>query len=223
MEALNSMLNQNKNGKLAGFDQSQVYSPRNINAYFVSGEHLLMKDFKKDIGNEGQNTWILKIRAINGKGETAHVKFDGVDEIPENYTVYLYDPDNNTLINLRENSEYEYKIEEEDDLKELQILVTSENKPELKVYGLAQNTPNPFSDFTRIVYSIPENTEVTLKIYDATGRLVRTLVHGTQKAGIKKIRWDGTDNAGRKLPSGLYFYRLETEKFRATKRMLLLR
>ena len=69
---------------------------------------------------------------------------------------------------------------------------------------LRQNSPNPFHHSTIISYSLPATTEVTLSIYDITGRLVETLVNETQEPGIHQARWQREDN-----PSGVYFYRLK--------------
>ncbi len=72
-------------------------------------------------------------------------------------------------------------------------------------------SPNPTSAATTISYTLPEDSRVTLGLYDVTGRLVRTLVPATQqKAGGYTIEWDGTASTGETVPSGVYFYRIET-------------
>jgi flagellar hook assembly protein FlgD len=64
---------------------------------------------------------------------------------------------------------------------------------------------------------------VTLRVYDVSGRLVRTLIHGTVPAGRNTVAWDGRDGEGQRLSSGVYFYRLETADRSLTKKSLLLR
>jgi photosystem II stability/assembly factor-like uncharacterized protein len=76
-------------------------------------------------------------------------------------------------------------------------------------YGLSQNYPNPFNPETVIEYQLPEAGRVSLKIYDLVGREVRTLINEEKPAGYHRVRWDGKDNAGQKLNSGVYFYRLQ--------------
>ncbi|MCA0390002.1 MAG: exo-alpha-sialidase [Bacteroidetes bacterium] len=85
-------------------------------------------------------------------------------------------------------------------------------------YELSQNYPNPFNPNTKINFSIPENARVSLKIYDNTGALVKTLLNEELSPGKHSVSFD----AG-KLASGVYFYRLESEKFTQTRKMLLLK
>lgn len=83
--------------------------------------------------------------------------------------------------------------------------------------------PNPFMATTNISYGIANPGEITLKIYDLTGRLVKTLVNTNQKPGTYTVKWHGTDDNGKLLPSGIYFYRLETNSFTNTKKIILVR
>jgi hypothetical protein len=93
------------------------------------------------------------------------------------------------------------------------------------VFALGQNYPNPFNPETTISYDLPEETDVYLVIYDLMSRTVRALVYGYQQPGRHEVVWDGRDENGREVASGVYLYRLE-ERGRgvvATRRMLLLR
>ncbi|MFH1278919.1 MAG: GEVED domain-containing protein [Candidatus Eisenbacteria bacterium] len=91
-------------------------------------------------------------------------------------------------------------------------------------FGLDQNVPNPFNPTTTIRFEIPnEGARATLKIYDVAGRHVRTLVDGPVPAGANVAAWNGTDESGRDLPSGVYFYRLRTGERETTRKMLLLK
>ncbi len=83
--------------------------------------------------------------------------------------------------------------------------------------------PNPFSTSTHIVFSILHLEKVKLLVYDSAGRIVRTLVQGKKKPGHYSIEWNGRDEKNKKLPSGVYFYRLETGDFTSTKKVLLIR
>jgi flagellar hook assembly protein FlgD len=90
-------------------------------------------------------------------------------------------------------------------------------------YFLEQNFPNPFNPQTYIRYGLPEESDVEIVIFNMRGELVRTLVDTRQPAGEYDLKWDTTSDSGVRLPSGLYFYRLETEYFRAVKKMVLTR
>ena len=85
------------------------------------------------------------------------------------------------------------------------------------------NIPNPFNPSTSIHYEIGRNDVVTLRVYDVAGRLVRTLVSGERGPGAYEARWDGRDDAGRGVASGVYFYRLQAGAFTQTRRMVLLK
>jgi len=87
---------------------------------------------------------------------------------------------------------------------------------------LSQNSPNPFNPLTRIEFGIKEPAHVSLRIYDAAGRLVRVLVESDRPAGRYVETWDGTDAAGQ-AASGIYFYRLTAARFEQTKKMVLLK
>jgi flagellar hook assembly protein FlgD len=88
---------------------------------------------------------------------------------------------------------------------------------------LDQNSPNPFNPTTAIRFTLSEKQDVTVSVYDVNGRLVRTLVSGTRETGSHTITWDGRNNAGATVSSGVYFYRLDAGKFSDTKKMVLLK
>ncbi|MDH5186580.1 MAG: T9SS type A sorting domain-containing protein, partial [candidate division WOR-3 bacterium] len=86
------------------------------------------------------------------------------------------------------------------------------------------NSPNPFNRSTAIKYSVRKSGEVSIKIYDIAGKLVRNLVNDNKKPGTYSIRWNGTDDSGRKLPAGVYFYCLKTSNVTSeTKELVILR
>lgn len=90
--------------------------------------------------------------------------------------------------------------------------------------GLAASTPNPSSRETTIRYELPRQAAVTLRVFDAAGRVVRTLVDAEHRgAGPHAVRWDGRDDSDRPAPSGAYFYRLEAEGAVLSRKMILLR
>ncbi len=78
-----------------------------------------------------------------------------------------------------------------------------------KAIALHQNYPNPFNPETRIQFELPRAATVSLVIYNLRGEQVRRLVNGSTEAGFHSIRWQGKDDQGRSLPSGVYLYRLQ--------------
>lgn len=85
-------------------------------------------------------------------------------------------------------------------------------------YSLGQNYPNPFNPSTLISYSIPQNSFVTLKVYDVIGKEVATLVNQSQSAGKYEVRFDASN-----LSNGVYMYSIKTDNFTSTKKMILIK
>ncbi len=90
-------------------------------------------------------------------------------------------------------------------------------------YSLKQNYPNPFNATTIIRYQLPEETKVIIKMYNVLGQEVKVLVSELQSSGCYSVQWDGTNRFGLVVPSGVYFYCLESKGFRATKKLLLIK
>jgi hypothetical protein len=92
-----------------------------------------------------------------------------------------------------------------------------------EMYVLHQNYPNPFNPVTSFRYDLPENTLVNITIYDMMGRLVKTLINGSQAAGYRTIQWNATNNIGQPVSAGVYLYTIQAGEFRQTKKMVLLK
>jgi subtilisin-like proprotein convertase family protein len=90
-------------------------------------------------------------------------------------------------------------------------------------FAAYDNFPNPFNPMTTIRFDLPRRGQVSLRIYDVAGRLVRTLVDGEMPAAQHSVVWDGNDQTGRRQASGVYYYRLVTDERMATKKMMLVK
>jgi hypothetical protein len=91
-------------------------------------------------------------------------------------------------------------------------------------YALLQSFPNPFTSSATIVYSIAQPGFVSLRVFDAKGRLVRTLVDGyVERPGRHAVTWNGRGDWGAELPTGVYFYEISSGTFQATRKMILVR
>jgi hypothetical protein len=91
------------------------------------------------------------------------------------------------------------------------------------VASLEQNTPNPFNPTTTIRFTLPASERVRIAVYDASGGLVRTLIDEVGSVGTHDVQWDGRDNGGSPVGSGVYFYRITAGKYSDSKKMVLLK
>ena len=116
-----------------------------------------------------------------------------------------------------------------EDFDRFMAMVKEVQVPE--AFSLGQNYPNPFNPTTTIRFTIPEGGGLTtdhsplttLKIFNLLGQEVRVLVDEVKEPGHYTVMWDGRDASGQVVSSGVYFYRLTTEEFTSTKRMILMR
>lgn len=159
-----------------------------------------------DIERSNDNQHYTWIGFIGGKGTTAN---------PETYSF--------TDKNVGKNK-YFYRLKQIDtngDFKYSQIIeICVENPTQFKLF---QNYPNPFNNSTSFEYEVPENKHVIIRIYNSLGQEVRTLVNKNIEAGWYKVTWDGFDDSGNELPSGLYIYCLNSKDIINFKKCLLLK
>ena len=149
-------------------------------------------------------TWTLV-----SKGEIT-LKAD-LSDVPAEYNVYIqYKED---LINLREVSELTIPQ------GSYNVIVARRAIP--TAYKLGQSFPNPFNAATVINYQLPEKANVRIEVFDLSGHKVKTLVNDEQTAGYRSVVWNGTDDGGSTVPSGIYFYKITAGSFNDTKRMIL--
>jgi hypothetical protein len=97
--------------------------------------------------------------------------------------------------------------------------------PKKAVYrwALSQNSPNPCAVSTQIRFEVARASKVSIKVYNAMGQLVNTLTDKRMDPGRHEVVWDGTNSSGQRVSSGVYFYKMEADRFQATKKMLVLR
>jgi hypothetical protein len=90
-------------------------------------------------------------------------------------------------------------------------------------FALYQNYPNPFNPTTTIKYALKQQADVTINIYNLLGQEVRTLVNSSQEAGYKTVVWDGLNNSGARVASGIYIYRIQAGDFVQARKMILMK
>jgi len=110
------------------------------------------------------------------------------------------------------------------DFNDPSTTILEDNTFNPKSFTLHQNFPNPFNPNTTIEYELAKPSQVELTIFNNLGQKVKTLIQKQQSAGSHKLTWDGKNQAGQPVPSGIYFYRLKTEEgIMASKKMVLLK
>ena len=141
--------------------------------------------------------------------------------------------DSITVNNLQNGTVYFFAIKTVDDARNvsaisnivkivnLSLAFNDEDLPQS--FSLTQNYPNPFNPSTTIGYSVPANSHVRLTIYNIRGQTIATLVDGVKPQGRYEETWNGTNEVGSQVASGVYFYRLETNQNTETKKMVLLK
>ena len=130
-------------------------------------------------------------------------------------SVYIFDTEDEKTLNIP------LSVEPRDDLALLMF-------GDIKRTALLQNFPNPFNPETWIPYTLADDADVNIRIYDVEGQLVRQLDIGQQQVGRYLSRdtaayWDGKDQLGESVSSGVYFYRLKADAFSKTRRMVILK
>ena len=128
-------------------------------------------------------------------------------DVPEEYDIFI------NGVNLRDVNEIDLKAGEYEVVAARKALPTK--------FALGQNIPNPFNASTVINYDVPEKAQVRVEVFDLSGHKVRTLVNGVETPGFKSVVWDGNDDSGKPVASGVYFYRMNTASYNETKRMIL--
>ena len=90
-------------------------------------------------------------------------------------------------------------------------------------FNLNQNYPNPFNPVTTLSYDLPEDSFVSITIYDMLGNVINNLVNSNQSSGYKSVQWNATNNQGQSVSAGVYLYSIEAGELRQTKKMVFLK
>ena len=112
---------------------------------------------------------------------------------------------------------------EEETVEVVETAVETSEASTPHAFSLAQNAPNPFNSNTMIRFALPQPSQVELTIYNLLGQPVAVLVQGPSAAGTFSVRWDGRDQAGRAVTSGVYLYQLRADQYTEVRKLLLLR
>ena len=203
-----------------------------VSLYFDHAEwEALAERYRTDVrpGASDGCTWDLAVRSNISSRMT--LRFEGVADVPWSQ-VLLLDPDLEVWQDLREVSTYQYINGGDEAPRTLQLVVGRADfakealDARLQEPGdlVLRSFPNPFRGMMTIRFGLPGEERVTLRVMDVGGGLVATLVDGERmRAGYHAIIWDGRNSRGALVTSGLYLYRLNTERRSLTERLMLVK
>src|SRR3989339_97081 len=220
------------------YNKLNAHKPRNWGTtptiYFMHPEWdkdypVFASDIKPSFANSSEWTFEIKSHAWKPVSLTFNLK-----EFPGNLNIYLFNTVSNKWINLRENPstqnlEYQYQFTPVSSKTSVKIMVGKESQDNSKVstpsdFDLGNNYPNPFNLSTTIPVSMPVQSEVEISVYNIIGNQIKTIYKGTLGSGKHWFRWDGTDDKGNIISSGIYFYRLsDNSKIDMIKKMILMK
>jgi len=136
-------------------------------------------------------------------------KYDWLFEYP----AYFMD----TLVTQPERASYCWTVQIQNDVEEIESDLIPDN------FELGQNYPNPFNPNTNIKFAVPQKSHVNISIFNILGQKIRNLVDSDYGPGYYVTDWDGTSSNGAAVASGIYFYKIEADNFKDTKKLMLLR
>ncbi len=201
----------------AVFDSTRGYPTGSIPTCVATGD--IDGDSDLDIITANRTGGSISIFTNDGTGN-----FSGpynIDIGSEPVAVELADFDNNGFLDIAASISMDNQIVILMNNVSTDISGAGENLP--VEYRLAQNYPNPFNPSTEIEFALPSKADVSLEIYNILGQKVVTLLDEKLPAGTHRVTWDGNDSRGRQVSSGIYFYRLKTPDFDASKKMILMK
>lgn len=180
---------------------------------------------------------VSKNYSVDTAGDIVYLTFDGVSAVPDEFDVLLVDRDLERIIDLRLHDHYRYfcavrdAVVSEEHARFMLIVGSKEyiegngdiasNVP--RQTTLHQNYPNPFNPATIITYEIAKRSRVDVRVYDITGALIKVLERREREPGIYEIGWNGENEDGCQVSSGIYFYRLVAGDVTETRKMHLIK
>ena len=177
---------------------------------------------------EKGRTWTLRLRNRREERHSVRLPIEDQGALPAGQQRYVLDLSQERRI--APGTRLELEGQEE---RQLRVIVGTEAYAKAKSGPIELNTfknelrgnyPNPFEERTTLTYTLAEEREVQIEIYNVLGQRVRTLVEGKkQRAGLHRLRWEGTNRYGKPVGSGVYFYQIEAGDFRETRKMVLVR
>ena len=204
-----------------------------VSLYFPHPDwSLKLQNFSTDFKPPANgNEWNFSVACWNTDGEVK-LDFQPLTMLPDDMELHLLDQEANVNIDLRTDSTYTFWLSDDQYIRHFKIFSGNskyfeDNQKEfegkLDKFQLVQNYPNPFNSSTVISYQLKESSEINLAVYNLLAQKVKQLRSGFQEKGFYQLRWDGIDDDGRLLGTGIYILRLETPKHTSTCKMIFMR
>jgi len=196
----------------------------------------IIEDEKRFAGNfkpvspDGQK-WNLTLNSTFSVSKNIHINLIETGVLNDSLNVYILDKDYNTIIPVKDGG-FDINIKNERTTRHLSVIIGTKSYAQNNndgiplvpyAYNLEQNYPNPFNPETIIRYQLARQGYVKLEVFNTLGHKIRILVDGVQNTGEHIAVWNGLNDAGTRVAGGLYFYRLTTNDFNTTKKMILIR
>ena len=197
-----------------------IFPPGNITA-----NDALVDSFNAIPGFQLDGGKIFGENVVSGKGKIARFQLKAIDRVDSTKITIDYDRGNHRdtryhyIISLNDPPSHPFNFRHDFTAK-IDGIETAAEKDDFK---LLQNFPNPFNPETNISFQLPNPSEVTMKIYDILGREIKTIINANLDVGSHSVKWDGTNNVGLNVGSGVYIYIIKANNFIDRKKMILLR
>ncbi len=206
--------------------------------------------FQNNSWKEHSGSYAMDIRSINSEGlfwdfdvitaasqSRVALNLKQIGNLPNDFVIYVIDKTTERVIRIDQTYQYEFSMAKNESRRNFRLIAgkkefiekNTQGIPLVAVdYSLVQNYPNPFNPSTQIRYTIGHSGQVSLDVYNVLGQHVRSLVNAIQPIGTYELEWDGKDNIGTTVSTGVYFYKITVttngeRAFTETKKLMLLK
>ncbi|MFH2048328.1 MAG: T9SS type A sorting domain-containing protein [bacterium] len=207
----------------AGFDYPEPPnspSGKYLTGYFQHDDWTkLGPKYDKDIRELKDNYEIWEYTVSSSMNGNVEVSWN-LNNFPDYFCLYLYDPVTNTTIDMKDNTTYQFNYQDITTFeitKTIAVAIDGERNIPTD-FGISQNYPNPFNPVTTINYQLPEESHVIISIFNLRGQLVETLVSKSQPTGYYQVNWNASE-----VGTGMYLYRITAGDFTNVKRCVVMK
>lgn len=207
---------------MASSNQGTVFS--HIKIEDTSHEKIELYYYDNKDGGQGDDSYIKTGDTGDGMsyGDQG-IKIINTKNLDLNFAVYFVDGNKDQAFGELMADNFEVGVQQTRNEQSFPVSVNETMDSMPSQFVLNQNYPNPFNSSTRIAFKLPHSSNVELKIIDLNGRVVKTLMNETRDAGAHDIVWNGKNEFGEDVPSGVYLYQLRTDEFSTAKKLLLVK